>query len=106
MWTFVKQLLAKSRTLNQALGDVAFETPQIKGASSDSFLQWRVKKSVKGEQYFFALKMRPDTYAGPEGSPTSYMSFDIETAKILRSNLDRCISEYYRMTDVTCVGHA
>jgi hypothetical protein len=44
MWTFVKQLLAKSRTLNQALGDVAFETPQIKGASSDSFLQWRVKK--------------------------------------------------------------
>jgi hypothetical protein len=99
MWASVKQLLAKSKLFNQTLGDVVFETPEIKGASSHSFFQWRIKKSVKGEQYFVDLRMRPDAYAGPEGSPTNYMSFDIETAQNLKSSLDRCISEYYRLVD-------
>jgi hypothetical protein len=99
MWAFVKQWLAKSSILNQTLGDVVFETPEIKGASSHSFFQWRIKKSVKEERYFVALRMRPDAYAGPEGSPTNYMSFDIETAQSLKFNLDRCISEYYRLVD-------
>jgi len=98
-WTFTKQLFAKSNLFNQMFGDVVFETPEIKGVSSHSFFQWRVKKGVNGEQYFVALRMRPDAYAGPEGSPTNYMSFDIETALSLKSNLDRCISEYYRLAD-------
>jgi hypothetical protein len=97
MWAVVKTLLAKSKLLNQALGDVVFETPEIKGASAHSFFQWRVKKSVEGGQYFVALRMRPDAYAGPEGSPTNYMNFDIETAQRLKFDLDRCISEYYRL---------
>jgi len=101
MWAFVKRFLAKSRLLNQALGDVVFETAEIKGASSHSFFQWRIKKSVEGGQYFVALRMRPDAYAGPEGSPTNYMNFDIDAAQHLKLNLDRCISEYYRL-----VGHA
>jgi hypothetical protein len=99
MWTFVKKSLAKFKSLNQALGDVVFETPEIKGGSSHSFLQLRVKKSVEGE-YFVALRMRPDAYAGPEGSPTNYMNFDIEAAQHLKFNLDRCISEYYRLAGV------
>ena len=97
MWTFVKKSLARFKSLNQALGEVVFETPEIKGATSYSFLQLRIKKSVEGDQYFVALRMRPDAYAGPEGSPTNYMNFDIEAAQRLKFNLDRCISEYYRL---------
>ena len=97
MWAFVKTLLAKSKLLNQALGEVVFETPEIKGTSSHSFFQWRVKKAVEGDQYFVALRMCPDAHAGAEGSPTNYMNFDIETAQRLKFNLDRCIAEYYRL---------
>jgi hypothetical protein len=52
---------------------------------------------VEGGQYFVAVRMRPDAYAGPEGAPTNYMNFDIETAQQLKLNLDRCISEYHRL---------
>jgi len=97
MWAFVKRFLAKSRLLNQTLGDVVFETAEIKGASSHSFFQWRIKESVEGGQYFVGLAMRPDAYAGPDGSPTNYMNFDIAVAQQLKSDLDRCISEYYRL---------
>ncbi|MBR0950452.1 hypothetical protein [Bradyrhizobium canariense] len=97
MWASVKKILARSKLLNQALGDVVFETPEIKGGYPRSFLQWRVKKSVEGGQYFVALRMRPDAYAGPEGEPTNYMSFDIEAAYRLRSDLDLCIREYHRL---------
>jgi hypothetical protein len=101
MWAFVKKILAKSKALNQILGDVVFETPEIKGASSHSFFQWRVKKSVEGGQYFVALRMRADAYAGPEGAPTKYMNFDIRAAQRLRSDLDLCIREYHRLAGDT-----
>jgi hypothetical protein len=101
MWNFVKKSLAQSNILNQALGDVVFGTSEIKGASSHSFFQWRIKRSVDGGQHFVALRMRPDTYAGAEGGPTNYMSFDIEAAKQLRADLDRCISECSRLHDGT-----
>jgi hypothetical protein len=91
--------------LNQALGDVVFETAEIKGTSSHSFFQWRVKKSGGG-QYFVALGMRPDAYAGPEGSPTNYMNFDIDAAQYLKFNLDRCISEYCRLVGKYLKGNA
>ena len=58
MWAFVKRFLAKSKLLNQTLGDVVFETAEIKGASSHSFFQWRIKKTVEGGQYFVGLAMR------------------------------------------------
>jgi hypothetical protein len=48
-----------------------------------------------------AILCRPqnaaDAYAGAEGSPTNYMNFDIATAKLLKSDLDQCIVEYYRL---------
>ena len=106
MWAFGKKILAKSKLLNQTLGDVVFETPEIKGASSHSFFQWRIKKSLEGGQYFVALRMRPDAYAGPEGSPTNYMNFDIETAQHLKIHLDHCISEYYRLVGDTSARNA
>lgn len=97
MWASVKRILSKSKLLNQTLGDVVFETSEIKGASSHSFFQWRIKKSMEGGQYFVALRMRPDAYAGPEGAPTNYMNFDIEAAQRLRSDLDLCIRECHRL---------
>ncbi len=98
MWTAIKKLLVRSPVLNQALGEVVFETPEIKGVSAHSFLQWRVKKSIEGGHYVVAFRMLPDAYAGSEGSPTNYMHFDIESAQRLRFQLDRCIDEYYRLT--------
>jgi hypothetical protein len=98
MWTAITKLLARSRVLNESLGDVVFETPEIKGASSHSFFQWRVKKNMDGGRYVVALRMLPDAYAGPQGSPTNYMHFDIESAQRLRFQLDQCIDEYYRLT--------
>src|SRR5262245_58160340 len=97
MRAFLRKFLAKSKGLNVSLGDVTFETPEVTGQNPHSFLQWRVKKEVEGGRYFVGLRMLPDTYIGPEGSPTNYMNFDIESAQRLRFHLDRCITEYYRL---------
>ena len=48
MWTFLGKIFARSKTLNAALGDVVFETPEVRGQYSGSFLQWRVKRGVNG----------------------------------------------------------
>jgi hypothetical protein len=98
MWALLKGLLARSKLLNASFGDVMFETPEVRGQSSRSFLQWRVKRGMGGNEYFIGLKMLPDAYIGAEGSPTNYMSFDVESAQLLRDHLDRCIAEYYRVT--------
>ena len=97
MWALVKTLIAKSRLLDQAFGEIVFAMPEVKGSSSHSFFQWRIKKNMEGDQYFVALRMRPDAYAGPEGAPTNYINFDIETARLIQSDLARCISEYDRL---------
>jgi hypothetical protein len=60
---------------------------------------------MEGGQYFVALRMRPDAYAGPEGSPTNYLNLDIETAQRMKVNLDRCISEYYRLAGNASARH-
>jgi hypothetical protein len=101
MWTFIRKVLGKSKTLNVVLGDVVFETPQVGGETSHSFLQWRVKTGLNGQKYWIGLKMIPDAYAGREGSPTNYMNFDIESAQLLRFQLDRCINEYYQRTGLS-----
>jgi hypothetical protein len=98
MWKFVRTLFSKSKTLNAALGDVVFETPSVTGQSPRSFLQWRVKRDLDRGAYFIGLSMLPDAYIGPEGSPTNYMNFDIQSAQRLRFQLDRCIDEYYSLT--------
>src|SRR5262245_20095933 len=42
MWAPLAKLLARSKNLNASLGEVIFETREIKGQSPRSFLQWRV----------------------------------------------------------------
>lgn len=101
MWTFVKKVLSRSRVLNSVLGEIVFETPEVTGESSRSFFQWRVKKTLEGDRYFVGLRMRPDAYAGSEGSPTNFMNFDIETAQRVRAHLDRCIAECDRLMKAT-----
>jgi len=98
MWAFLRNIVARSKILNAALGDVVFETPEVSGQYQRSFLQWRVKRDAEGSHYYVGLRMLPDTYAGPEGSPTNYINFDIESAQRLRFHLDSCIAEYYRLT--------
>ena len=93
MWTFLRSILARSQTLNATLGEVVYETLKVPGQTSRSFLQWRVKTDLEGRELFVGLKMLPDAYAGAEGSPTNYMNFDLETARLLRSQLDLCIAE-------------
>jgi hypothetical protein len=92
MWNFAKKLLSRSRSMNVLLGDVIFETQPIGGSSSHSFLKWRVKRSIDGHGIYIGVLMRPDGYAGPEGSPTNYMSFDVAAATLLRDTLDQCIA--------------
>jgi len=98
MWEFARKIFSKSKSLNAALGDVVFETPSVTGQNPRSFLQWRVKKDLDGGTYFIGLSMLPDAYIGPEGAPTNYMNFDIQSAQRLRFQLDRCIDEYYSLT--------
>jgi hypothetical protein len=92
MWAPIRKLLAKSKTFGTLFGDVLFETLPLKGQSSHSTFQWQVKKSLDEKSFYVALKLIPDGYAGPEGSPTNYASFDLATALQIRAGLDECIS--------------
>jgi len=92
MWTLFRKFFAKSKTLGSLLGDVLFETPPLKGQSSHSAFQWRVKKSLDEKSFYVSLKLIPDGYAGSEGSPTNYINFDLATAQQIKADLDDCIA--------------
>jgi hypothetical protein len=92
MWAPFKKLLARSKAFGSLLGDVLFETPPLKGQSSHSVFQWRVKQSLDEKSFFVSLKMIPDGYAGAEGSPTNYINFDLATAQQIKADLDNCIA--------------
>ncbi len=92
MWAPFRKFLAGSKTLGSLLGDVLFETPPLQGQSSHSTFQWRVKKSLDEKSFYVSLKLIPDGYAGPEGSPTNYINFDLATALQVKADLDDCIS--------------
>ena len=92
MWAFAKKLLAKSNTMNALLRDVVFKPPPVGGSVSHSFLEWRVKRSIDQRDVYIGLSMKPDGYAGAEGSPTNYMNFSLEAATRLRDNLNECIA--------------
>ena len=97
MWRFFKSLLTQIGLVNASLGDVLFETPPVKGRSAHSYFQWRVKKGWDRSSLFIALKVRADAEYGIVGATTDYLSFDLATAEQIRSDLDRCISEYRRL---------
>jgi hypothetical protein len=97
MWPMFKKVLARSKALGATLGDVVFQTPEVSGQSSRSFLQWRVKKDAGTGRPVIGVRMLADASVGPEGGSTNYINFDIESAQRLRLHLDRCIAEYYRL---------
>jgi hypothetical protein len=91
MWPFVKRILSHSETLSVIFGDIVFQTESENGVRQRSFIQWKVKKALRGNEFYVSLAMISDAYEGPEGSPTNYMSFDLAKAKRLRDKLDQCI---------------
>jgi hypothetical protein len=91
MWPIFKNLFSRSQSLNALLGDVIFVTQREHGSNSHSFFEWRVKKSIDETSIFVSLAMRPDGYAGSEGSPTNYINFDLATATRVRDKLNECI---------------
>jgi hypothetical protein len=91
MWVVLKKLFSQSKSLNALLGDVVFLTPREQGASAHSFFEWRVKASLDNSKIYIAVALKPDGYAGPEGSPTNYIQFDLDTAVRLRDSLNDCI---------------
>jgi hypothetical protein len=101
MWAPFRKFLAKSKTLGSLLGDVPFETPPLKGQSSHSVFQWRVKKNLDEKSLYVSLKLVPDGYAGPEGSPTNYINFDLATARQIKADLDDCIAMARRLAAQT-----
>lgn len=50
------------------------------------------EKSLDEKSFYVSLKLIPDGYAGPEGSPTNYINFDLATALQVKADLDDCIS--------------
>jgi hypothetical protein len=92
MWSFLKKMLARSNTLNVLLGDISFTTPPQRGVSKHSFFEWCVKKSVAGDRLYVSAKIIADGYAGPEGSPTNYIGFDLDSA-------NRCIAVVQRQSE-------
>jgi hypothetical protein len=92
----IKRFLSRLPFLNTALGDVVFETPSLRGQNSGSFFQWRLKQAGDGKGLYIGLKLRPDRYAGPEGSVTNYLELSIEAAEQAKIDLERCIEEYHR----------
>jgi hypothetical protein len=81
----------RSPAMNALMGDVVLVRPRQPGRSNHSWLEWRVKRSVDGDSLFVAAAMIADGYAGPSGSPTNYIQFDLQTAIALRDELDACI---------------
>ncbi|MDB5554538.1 MAG: hypothetical protein JWL86_4522 [Rhizobium sp.] len=100
----IKRFLSKLPFLNSALGDVVFETAPLKGQVSGSFFQWRIKQTGDGKGMFVGMKLRPDRYAGPEGAVTNYIELSIEAAEQARTDLDRCIAEYYRRVSTASIN--
>ena len=99
MWALLKGFLGRSKILNASLGDVVFKTPGVRGQGSHSFLQWRVKRGLRGNGYFIGVQMLPDAYIGRDGSYTTFINFNIRRAQLVKYHLDLCIAEYYRVTN-------
>jgi hypothetical protein len=97
MWAPLKKLFSKSKNLGALFGDVLFQTNAVKGQSEDSFFQWQVKKGLDQKSLYIAVKLTADGYIGPEGSITSYMSFDLATAQQIRADIDECIRVSQRL---------
>jgi hypothetical protein len=100
LWKGVKRWLFRSPLMNAMIGDVVFVTPRQPGRSNHSYMEWRVKRSVDGKRLFVGAAMIPDGYAGPDGSVTNYIQFDLNSAIEMRERLDACIRYAWTHADV------
>ena len=96
MWKFLRPILARSKVLDSALGEVIFETPPLGGQWSGSLLQWRTKKGLDERTFFVSLKLVPDVSYEVNGRETNFINLDINSARQARADLDLCIEDYYR----------
>jgi hypothetical protein len=92
MWGPLRRLFARSDSLRALFGDVVFESETVCGQVASSQFQWQVKRGLDEKSYYVCVKMKPDGYAGPEGSPTNYINFDLPTALKIRADIDECIA--------------
>jgi hypothetical protein len=92
MWAPLKKLFARSKNFGALFGDILFESIPVKGQSSHSTFHLQVKRGLDEKTFYVSVKMKPDGYMGPEGSPTNYISFDIATAQQIRADIDECIA--------------
>lgn len=92
MWGPLRRLFARSDSLRALFGDVVFESEAVRGQLTNSQFQWQVKRGLDEKSYYVCVKMKPDGYAGPEGSPTNYINFDLPTALKIRADIDECIA--------------
>jgi hypothetical protein len=85
-WIFPREAEALGPHLSQ-IG----KKMQVHETSNSGNVAFAQKRPVKGDGLYVSAKMIPDGYAGPEGSPTNYISFDLDTAIRIRDHLDECI---------------
>ena len=97
MWMALKRLFGRSRFLNYAFGNVVLETDKLRGQSRQSLFQWRVKRTLDGNEAFISLKMIPDAYQGPEGRIRNYIEFNRQEALEVKRNLEACLAELNRL---------
>jgi hypothetical protein len=98
MWDFLRKILARSNVFRAAGGDVVFVTPPVRGQTLHSAFQWRIQRDLDGNSLYIGLKLFPDAWVAVEGQETSYINFDLESAKRVRENLDACIAQYRGLT--------
>ena len=92
MWAMFRKLFSRSKKFSALFGDVLFQTNVVQGQSSSSTFQWQVKRGLDQKSFYIAVKMVADGYIGPEGSPTNYISFDLQTAEKIKADIDECIA--------------
>ncbi|WP_299375449.1 hypothetical protein [uncultured Kiloniella sp.] len=93
MFDRLKLFIAKSGYGNVLFGEIIYESKTINGQSKNAFCQWRINQCLDKKTNLIGLKLCSDYSVGSEGNPANYINFEIETAKILRGELDRCIIE-------------
>jgi hypothetical protein len=92
MWGSFKRLFARSDSFKALFGDVVFESETVRGQAASSQFQWQVKRALDENSYYVCIKMKADGHIGSEGSPTSYINFDLPTALKIRADIDECIA--------------
>jgi hypothetical protein len=92
MWGRLRKLFARSNGFKALSGDVVFESEAVRGQAASSQFQWQVKRGLDEKSYYVCVRMKADGSIGREGSPTSYINFDLPTALKIRADIDECIA--------------